>query len=102
VAVSGGARVREPGADLAIALAVASAKTDRPVSPQLVACGEIGLCGGLRQVQGTERRMAEAARLGFATAVVPASAPDPPSGLRALRTGSLLDAVTAARLVNGA
>jgi len=102
VAISGGARVREPGADLAIALAVASAKTDRPVSPNLVACGEIGLCGGLRQVQGTERRMAEAARLGFATAVVPASAPDPPSGLRALRTGSLLDAVTAARLVNGA
>jgi DNA repair protein RadA/Sms len=101
VALSGGVRVREPGADLAIALAVASAVTERPVAPQLVACGEVGLCGGLRQVQGTERRMAEAARLGFGTVLVPASAPEPPAGLRAQRLASLADAVTASRLVNG-
>jgi DNA repair protein RadA/Sms len=102
VAVSGGVKVREPGADLAIALAVASALTDRPVAPQLVACGEVGLCGGVRQVQGTDRRLAEAARLGFATALAPASAPAPPGGLRVQRLTSLLDAVTATRLVNGA
>lgn len=102
VAVSGGVRVREPGADLAIALAVASAFTDRPVAPQLVACGEVGLCGGVRQVQGTDHRLAEAARLGFSTALAPASAPEPPGGLRVQRLASLLDAVTATRLVNGA
>ena len=101
VAVTGGVRVREPGADLGIALAVASALTDRPVPPQMVACGEVGLCGGLRQVQGTDRRLAEAARLGFTSALAPASAPDPPTGLRVGRFRSLHEAVTATRLVNG-
>ncbi|HMG44084.1 MAG TPA: DNA repair protein RadA [Acidimicrobiales bacterium] len=101
VAVSGGVRVREPGADLAIALAVASALTDRPLPPQMVACGEVGLCGGLRQVQGTDRRLAEAARLGFTSALAPASAPDPPAGLRVGRFRALHEAVTATRLVNG-
>jgi DNA repair protein RadA/Sms len=99
VAVSGGVKVREPGADLAIALAVASAVTERPVPPQMVACGELGLCGGLRQVLGTDRRLAEAARLGFTSALAPSSAPDPPAGLRVDRCGSLLDAVAATRLV---
>jgi hypothetical protein len=45
--------------------------------------------------------MAEAARLGFGTVLVPVSAPDPPDPLKARRTGSLADAVTLARLVNG-
>ncbi|HEY8545049.1 MAG TPA: DNA repair protein RadA [Acidimicrobiales bacterium] len=99
VAVSGGVKVREPGADLAIALAVASAVTERPLPPQMVACGELGLCGGLRQVLGTDRRLAEAARLGFTSALAPSSAPDPPPGLRVDRCSSLLDAVAATRLV---
>jgi DNA repair protein RadA/Sms len=99
VAVSGGVKVREPGADLAMALAVASAVTERPLPPQMVACGELGLCGGLRQVLGTDRRLAEAARLGFTSAVAPSSAPAPPTGLRVDRCGSLLDAVAATRLV---
>ena len=101
VAVSGGVKVREPGADLAIALAVASALTDIPVPPEMVACGEVGLCGGLRQVHGTDRRLAEAARLGFTSALAPSSAPDPPAGLRVGRFQSLHDAVVATRLVSG-
>jgi DNA repair protein RadA/Sms len=93
VAVAGGVRVHEPGADLAVALAVASAATGRPVPSDLVACGEVGLGGELRQVQRTERRLAEAARLGFARAVVPRSAPDAPAGLLLHRAASITDAV---------
>ncbi|HZM30509.1 MAG TPA: DNA repair protein RadA [Acidimicrobiales bacterium] len=93
VAVAGGVRVQEPGVDLAVALAVASAATGRPVPADLVACGDVGLGGELRQVQRTERRLAEAARLGFARAVVPRSAPDAPAGLRLDRAASIAEAI---------
>ena len=78
----GGMRIVEPGADLALAMALVSSVLDRAVPADLVACGEIGLCGELRQVGQTGRRLAEAARLGFRRAIVPASAPEPPAGLR--------------------
>ena len=58
-----------------------------------MACGEVGLAGEIRQVQATERRLAEAARLGFRRAVVPQSAPEGPVGLELLRAGTLLEAV---------
>ena len=89
----GGVRVVEPGADLGLALAVASSAYNRPLPDQLVACGEIGLGGELRLVGQTPRRLAEAARLGFTTAVVPASAPDPPPGVRVLRAATLAEAI---------
>ena len=74
--VAGGVQDVEPGADLALALALASARVrDRRCPPIVVACGEVGLGGELRQVHQTARRLAEAARLGFRRAVVPASAP---------------------------
>ncbi len=89
----GGVKVVEPGADLGVALAVVSALTDRPLPAGLVACGEIGLAGELRQVGQTARRLAEAARLGFTYAIVPCSAPDPPPGISALRAATLAEAV---------
>ncbi|MBW3557601.1 MAG: DNA repair protein RadA [Actinobacteria bacterium] len=89
----GGVRITEPGADLGVALALASAAADVPIAPGLVACGEVGLAGELRQVSHTPRRLAEAARLGFSEAVVPASAPDGPPGLRLRRVASLAEAV---------
>jgi DNA repair protein RadA/Sms len=70
-ATVGGVRVPEPGVDLAIALAVASAAADVALAPGTVAIGEIGLAGELRPVPGIGRRLAEAARLGFSTAYVP-------------------------------
>ena len=70
----GGLRVTEPAADLAIALAVASAKTDRALSGDLCAVGELSLSGEVRPVGGLPRRLAEAARLGFRTALVPSGA----------------------------
>ncbi|HEY7069569.1 MAG TPA: DNA repair protein RadA [Acidimicrobiales bacterium] len=93
VAVTGGVRVGEPGADLAVALAVASSALGRPLPADLVTCGEVGLGGELRQVQRTERRLSEAARLGFGRALVPRSAPDAPAGLRLDRATSIGEAL---------
>jgi DNA repair protein RadA/Sms len=93
VAVTGGVRVGEPGADLAVALAVASSATGRPLPADLVTCGEVGLGGELRQVQRTERRLSEASRLGFRRALVPRSAPDAPAGLRLDRATSIGEAL---------
>jgi len=80
----GGVRVPEPGADLAAALAVASSVTQRPIPADVVACAEVGLGGELRQVSRLDRRLSEAARLGFTTALVPRSAPriDAPMEIR--------------------
>jgi DNA repair protein RadA/Sms len=89
----GGVKVTEPGADLALALALASAVHGIPADPHLVACGEIGLGGELRQVAHTQRRLAEAARLGFKRAVVPYSAPTEVDGIELVRVGTLPDAI---------
>ncbi|MBW3627240.1 MAG: DNA repair protein RadA [Actinobacteria bacterium] len=94
----GGVRVVEPAADLALALALVSSLRDRPAPHDLVACGEVGLGGELRQVAQTGRRLSEAARLGFRLAVVPASAPDPPPGIRLLRASTLAEAIQLALL----
>ena len=71
--LAGGLRVEEPSLDLPLALALASSARDRAVRPATVACGEIGLLGELRPVRGLERRLAEARRLGFRRAIVPAA-----------------------------
>lgn len=95
--VAGGVRVAEPGGDLAIALAVASARLDRPVPPDTVALGEIGLGGEVRQVAQTPRRLAEAVRLGMRRAIVPSSTPDV-RGLEVVRVADVSDACAAAGL----
>ncbi|HON75817.1 MAG TPA: DNA repair protein RadA [Dermatophilaceae bacterium] len=71
VSTVGGVRIGEPAADLALALALASAIIDRAVGADVVAIGEVGLAGEIRPVSGALRRLAEAARLGFGTAYVP-------------------------------
>jgi DNA repair protein RadA/Sms len=68
----GGARLTEPSVDLAVGLAVASATADMSVPPDLVAIGEVGLAGEIRRVNGIQRRIAEAERLGFRRAIIPA------------------------------
>ncbi len=89
----GGVRVAEPGADLALALALVSSLVDRALPADLVAVGEVGLGGELRQAAQMSRRLAEAARLGFRRAVVPASAPAAPPGLTLVRATTLTEAV---------
>jgi DNA repair protein RadA/Sms len=84
VNVAGGVRIDEPGADLAIALAIASAAKGTPTKEGLAAFGEIGLTGRLRQAAQSERRLEECAKLGIAHVITPA------------KTDTLAKAVTAA------
>lgn len=71
--VAGGARLSEPAADLAILLAVASSHLDRPVDPQTVVFGEVGLAGEVRAVTQPEPRLAEAEKLGFQNCLLPSA-----------------------------
>ena len=93
----GGVRLAEPGADLAVAVAVASAVTDRPIDGDIVLMGELGLTGEVRQVAHARRRLAEAARLGFRRAVVPPGSP-PVDGVELVRAGTVAEALAAAGL----
>jgi DNA repair protein RadA/Sms len=97
--LAGGLSVTEPGLDLPLALALASSLRDRPAAPGTVAIGEVGLLGELRGVGGLDRRLREAARLGFTRAVVPRArgrAPARLPGLEVVEVGSLADAVRVA------
>jgi len=69
--LAGGLAADDPGLDLAVAIALASTFRDLPVAAGTVAIAEIGLLGELRSVSGLERRVREAARLGFTRAIVP-------------------------------
>ena len=72
----GGVRIGEPAADLAVALAIVSSLTDRPIPGKVLAFGEIGLAGEVRPAPRGQDRLKEAAKLGFACAIVPkANAP---------------------------
>src|SRR5512134_2158260 len=72
VNVAGGVKIEEPGADLAVALAIASAARGLPVREGLAAFGEIGLTGRLRAAAQAERRLDECAKLGISSVVAPA------------------------------
>ncbi|MEQ8764131.1 MAG: magnesium chelatase domain-containing protein, partial [Planctomycetota bacterium] len=76
VNVVGGLRIREPAADLGIALACMSSFVDRPVRPRTVVLGEVGLGGEVRSVQRTAGRLKEAAQLGFERALLPGAPKD--------------------------
>ena len=97
--LAGGIDVAEPGLDLPIALALASSLRDRPIDHSTVAIGEVGLLGELRAVRGLDRRLREAARLGYRRAIVPADEREPATGvggLEVVRVATLRDAVAAA------
>jgi DNA repair protein RadA/Sms len=68
----GGIKITEPAVDLAIAMAIGSAATDRPVPAHVCAIGEVSLSGDVRRVGGIQRRLTEAGRLGVRKAVIPA------------------------------
>lgn len=94
----GGLRLSEPAVDLALALAIASASTGRALPAGLVALGEVGLAGDLRVVAHTERRLAEAARLGFTRVLIPASYDGPGHGVETVAVRTLGEALDAAGL----
>jgi DNA repair protein RadA/Sms len=100
VNLAGGLAVDEPGLDLPLALALASSLRDRPIATGTVAIGEVGLLGELRSVVGLERRLREAARLGFGRAIVPRPARGAAipvvAGMDVIAVGSLREAIDAA------
>jgi DNA repair protein RadA/Sms len=93
--VAGGIKVNEPAADLAIALAIASSFKNARVEPGLVAIGEIGLSGELRSVSQLEKRLAEAAKLGFTSCLIPPlpSSQKLPSYIKTISASSLSQAL---------
>ncbi|MFJ9471726.1 DNA repair protein RadA [Streptomyces caniferus] len=88
-ATVGGVKLTEPAADLAVALALASAASDTPLPKNLVAIGEVGLAGEVRRVTGVQRRLSEAARLGFTHALVPSDPGKIPDGMRVLEVADV-------------
>jgi DNA repair protein RadA/Sms len=96
--VVGGLRLTEPGADLGLCLAVASALQNRPLPPDTVTVGEIGLAGEVRQVAHTTQRLSEAARLGFRRAIVPERAPTV-AGLDLVRVATISEALAQSGLL---
>jgi len=96
VNVTGGLKIGEPAADLGIALSIASSFRDVGVDPQLVAVGEMGLSGELRAVSQLDRRVNEAARLGFKRCLIPkvgAGVSPVPKALELIPVSTLREAV---------
>jgi DNA repair protein RadA/Sms len=85
----GGVRIVEPAADLALALAIGSAAKDRPLPLGMIALGEVGLSGEIRRVGGIARRLAEAARQGYTSALVPEDSGPAPKGMRLVEVPDL-------------
>jgi DNA repair protein RadA/Sms len=101
-ATVGGMKLREPAADLAIALAVASAARNSPLPYGVVVLGEVGLTGEIRRVTATDRRLAEAARLGIRQAIVPfGPGTVAPAGMTLTEVDDIKGALAAVGLAGG-
>lgn len=97
--VAGGIRISEPAVDLGLALAIASSYRNIRLDPHTVAVGEVGLSGELRTVAQLDRRIAEAAKLGFHTCILPAlahSTATGPEGIRLRPVSSVAEAIKTA------
>ncbi|MCL0079858.1 DNA repair protein RadA [Dehalococcoidia bacterium] len=97
--VAGGIKINEPAIDLGLALAIASSFRSIKIDPRLVTIGEVGLSGELRTVSQLDRRVAEAARLGFETCLLPAPIPKGLSisaGIKLRPVGTLSEALKVA------
>ena len=95
----GGLRLDEPAADLAIAIAVASAALDKPAPDTLAAIGEVGLTGEIRAVNQLNQRLSELHRLGFTRCLIPRSGTQSlhaPEGLELLRVRNIREAMAVA------
>jgi DNA repair protein RadA/Sms len=104
VNVTGGVRISEPGADLALALALASSRLDLPLPPDVAACGEVGLGGEIRRVGRIDLRLREAVRLGFRRVLIPAGAEEaarPPADAEVIPVGDVAAAVAWLRASGG-
>lgn len=99
--VIGGLQLDEPGADLAVLLAVASSYRDQPIASDTVAIGEIGLTGEIRSVSNLSQKLSEIARLGFKRCIIPrinSEKLDIPDGLTAYKVRNIREAIETALL----
>ncbi len=96
--VAGGVRVADPGADLAVAVAVGSASSGLPVRAGTAVCGELGLVGEIRRVRAIGERVREVARLGFERVIVPVRTPADTDirGIEVVRVATVVEALDAA------
>jgi DNA repair protein RadA/Sms len=101
VNVAGGVRIDEPGADLAVALAIASAAKGVALRPRMAAFGEIGLTGRLREATQAERRLEECTKLGLEAVVAPAGTPRPRGKMRLHEVDTIGRAMRAALDADG-
>lgn len=99
VATVGGMKLSEPAADLAVALAVASAANNVALPSDLVAVGEVGLAGEIRRVSSVQQRLSEAARLGFRRALVPAGSDAKVAGMEIVEVSRLDQALAKVSLI---
>jgi len=92
----GGVKITEPGADLAILLAVVSSLKNKPLAEKMIVIGEVGLAGEIRPVQRGQERLKEAAKLGFKQAIIPlANKPKQAiAGMNIIPVARIRDAVT--------
>jgi len=97
--VIGGLSIDDPGADLATILALASAYRDKPLRGDAAVFGEVGLTGELRQVSQINQRLAEIARMGFTSCIMPGGSKSKlriPEGLKPLHVRNISEAIKAA------
>ncbi len=97
--VIGGLTLDEPGADLPVALSIASSYRDKPIDSTLTAIGEVGLTGEIRSVSFLNQRLAEVARLGFKSCIIPKNTAEKleiPAGLTVYRVKNLAEAIETA------
>ena len=98
VATVGGMKITETATDLAVALATWSSLHERPLPSKTVVIGEVGLAGELRRVPNIDRRLSEAARLGYTQAIVPAGAKSEVHGMNIAYASTLGQAIA---IING-
>ena len=98
VATVGGMKMSEPAADLAAALAIASAAKGLALPADLVAVGEVGLAGEIRKVSGVKRRLEEAFRLGFKRALVPAGSEVKIAGMEIVEVSRIDQAISKVKI----
>ncbi|OFP21476.1 DNA repair protein RadA [Corynebacterium sp. HMSC066C02] len=97
VATVGGMKIQEPATDLAVALATWSSLHEQPLPAKTVVIGEVGLAGEVRRVPNLDRRLAEAARLGYRHALVPPGKVETSGGMRVHQAATLSEAIAAVK-----
>lgn len=94
VNIVGGLKIDEPAADLALVAAIVSSMKNKAINAKTLAVGEIGLGGEIRAVSNLERRLVEAGKLGFSTAIIPSSQKATKAKIKTIPVRTVSEALT--------